>query len=96
MPTDLPPVQIHEPQINKSGDIRKFDLVAINRQLDAGIATLPENATGAVIGVVDSNGAHLAIVGKKKFESGELAWSVVASKPYDGKLDYAGQVRWAW
>lgn len=96
MTTDLPPVQIHEPVINKSGPIRRFDMNAINRQLDEGIASLGKNETGAVIGVFDGQAAHIAIVGKRQLGPGMFAWSVVASKPYDGKLDFGGQVKYSW
>lgn len=82
--------------INKSGPIRKFDFNAINKQLDSGIASLGKDETGAVIGVFDGEAAHLAIVGKKVLGPGIFAWSVVATKPYDGKLEFGGQVKYSW
>lgn len=96
MTTDLPQVRTPELEINKTGVIRKFDFNAINKQLDEGIASLEKGETGAVIGVFDGSAAHLAIVGKKNLGPGMFAWSVVATKPYDGKLDFGGQVKYSW
>lgn len=96
MTTDLQVPQIPDLEINKTGPIRKFDLNAINKQLDDGISSLKPGETGAVIGVFDGDAAHLAIVGKKQLGPGMFAWSVVATKPYDGKLEFGGKVKYSW
>lgn len=82
--------------INKETTIRKFDLSTINAQIDKAIASLPADKRGAVVGVFDGKQAHLAVVGKVELGPGELAWTAIMTKPYDGKLEYEGQVRYSF
>ena len=93
VPTQPQPKEL---TINKEVPIRKFDLASINSQIDKAIAALPPDKHGAVVGVFDGKQAHLAVVGKLEVGPGELAWTAIMSKPYNGKLAYEGQVKYSF
>lgn len=82
--------------INKSSPIRKFDLPSLNSQIDKAIASIEPGKTGMVVAVVDNKKVELAILGKQKLGNGDLAWTLVASDPWDGKPDFEGQIRYSW
>lgn len=86
-----------DPTIDKTGPVRRFDIAAINAQLDKGIQEIPPGKTIAAIGVYDSNnGAYLALVGKAKWDSVDINWSVMAVKPTDQPFSYGGRVVASW
>lgn len=83
--------------IDKSSPIRKFDSAAINAQLDKAIAVLDKDAHGALITVVDMNAVHVAVVGKKDWGNGSLAWSVTGTYPYGApRPDLEAQIKVQW
>ncbi len=96
LPTRLPKHLDPEAGIDKSGVIRRFKDVDIQARIDAALATLPPETRGAVLAYADNDGAKLAIMGKKELWSGDLAWTVVAAKPYDGPFEAEAAVRYTW
>lgn len=83
-----------DPVILKDQPLRKFDLAAINKTIDAAVATLKPEDHGAVVVVVDTKEAHLAYVHKMELGNGQLEWTVMATKPWNGPLEAEGQIRY--
>lgn len=88
-----------ETKINKSGPVRKFTIASIQTHIDQSIAALEArnpDARGAVIAFATTTGVNLAVVGKKDLGGGQLAWTVVATKPWDGPFEAEAAVRYEW
>ena len=76
-------------------DIRKFDISALNAEIDAAVKALGDkNVVG--LARVDLEGAHLTIVGKVPAKvPGELNWTVYVDKPWEGSFDAGVGIRWS-
>lgn len=85
-----------EAGIDKSQAIRKFSDLSIQAHIDQALAELPPDTRGAVVAYADNTGAKLAILGKAEVGPGNLAWTVVAAKPYDGPVEASAAVRYSW
>lgn len=74
-------------------EIRVFSNTALQAQVDKAVATLPENAAGAVVAHGDLNGASLSVVGKVGDH-----WTVVAAgyRSWAGELSGEAEVRYTW
>lgn len=89
------------PIVKDSNGVGKFNLVSLNQQMEAKIDSLPKDSKGAIIGIYDSKTgeAHAAVVLKKEIGPGTLAWSLEASKKFQGEpknIDWETQIQYSW
>ena len=77
----------------EGNEVRVFSNAALQAQVDKAVATLPDNAAGAVVAHGDLNGASLTVVGKVGDH-----WTVVAAgfRSWQGELAGEAQVRYTW
>lgn len=95
------PIKSDLPAHRDSLGLGKFNLATLNQQMEAKIDSLPKDAKGAIVGLLDDSGeAHVAIVMQKEIGPGTLAWSLEASKKFKGtpadKLEWQTQVQYTW
>lgn len=96
MSTDTLPITL-PPKLTKkfiNGDeIRVFSDSALQSQIDKVLATLPDDAKGAVVTHADFSGASVSVVGKVGDH-----WTVVAAgyRKWTGEMNAAADIRYAW
>jgi hypothetical protein len=74
-------------------EVRVFSDASLQASVDRVLATLPDEAKGAVVAHATLEGASLSVVAKSGTH-----WTVVASgyRSWDGKLKGEADVRYAW
>ena len=77
----------------EGNEIRVFSNEKLQAQIDKAVASLPENAAGAVVLHGDLSGASLSVVGKVGDN-----WTVVAAgyRKWSGELAGEAEVRYTW
>lgn len=81
-----------EPEIDKSGPIRRYLDSGIQASIDKALASLPEGKAGAVIAYANGEGARLAVLGRV----GIAEWTVVVDKPWHGPVGAEAALRFSW
>ncbi len=91
LPTTLPPALTKRFLDGK--EIRVFSDPSLQTSIDRVLATLPDDATGAVVAHGDLSGASLSILGRVGDH-----WTVVASgyRSWAGELKAEADIRYAW
>ena len=77
----------------EGNEIRVFSNEKLQAQIDKAVASLPENAAGAVVLHGDLNGASLSVVGKVGDN-----WTVVAAgfRTWFGEMGAEAEIRYTW
>ena len=83
---------VEEPVILKGRPIRRFADSGIQDAIDRQLETMPKDVHGAAIAYADRDGARVAVMGRK----GRLGWTVVADKPWSGRLELEAAIRYTW
>ena len=96
------PVIVNEParlmtvmKATGSPDLRKFDVAAINAQIDRQMLALPQDKTVAAIAYVDKDGANVAIVGRISKIPGDASWTILGTRTWSGDWNASAALRWS-
>jgi len=77
-----------------SPDVQMFDSAAINQAIDRQMLALPSGKTVAAIAYVDKDGANVAIVGRLAKMPGDLSWTVLGTRKWNGQWQASAALRW--
>lgn len=91
LPVDLSPGLVKK--LIDGKEVRIFSNASLQQSVDRVLATLPNDAKGAVVAHADLGGASLSVVGKVGNN-----WTVVASgyRTWQGQLSAEADIRYSW
>lgn len=96
-PAPVHPDLIEDLELDKQGQVRKFKDMDLQAYIDSKVAELSAGKTGAVVAYwTPQYGFRAAVVGKAALGSGELAWTVTATKAKAAPLELELGVRYSW
>jgi hypothetical protein len=77
-------------------DQRIFDVASINQHITDSLSALPPDKKVAFVAYADGEGVKGVIVGKITDKlPGEIDWTVLAEKPWNGAFQWGAGVRWS-
>lgn len=77
-------------------DIRMFNVKAINDQIDRHVSILKPKEKIVATGYIDTEGAHVAVVGKVDALPGDFKWTVLHVEKWGGGRETSAAFRWGF